>query len=394
MNNGILTIFKKEMKRFFGDRRMLISIVSSGVIIYLLYTVMGSAMYSLEEEVEDTPSIVYAVNTPESINILMESSNIDIVDIDASELKGIQDKIILEAANIAMVFPENFDVEVDAYNPLLGTPAPQIEIYYNSTYDKSLNLYIEVTTILNSFEAQVTNLFDINTGDGVYNLASEEDAIGVSLASFIPMLLMIFSSSGCITIAPESIAGEKERGTIATILTSPVKRSDIALGKVLAISVISLISGMSSAVGTIAALPKLMGEVADELEIPTNLYSIKDYILLVTVILSIVILIVSMTSVMSAYAKTIKEAQIYSYPFLMMPMLIAATSLSGTGASTEISHYCIPLYNSMQCMIGIFSFELYMPGLIITILVNGLITAVGICVLTKMFNSESIIFSK
>lgn len=60
-------------------------------------------------------------------------------------------------------------------------------------------------------------------------------------------------------MAPESIAGEKERGTIATLLVTPMRRSSLALGKVFSLSIIALLAGCSSFIGTFAALPKMMG---------------------------------------------------------------------------------------------------------------------------------------
>ena len=67
-------------------------------------------------------------------------------------------------------------------------------------------------------------------------------------SSLLPMLLMMFLYSGCASVAPESIAGEKERGTIATMLITPTKRSDIAIGKILALAIIALLSGTSISV--------------------------------------------------------------------------------------------------------------------------------------------------
>ena len=72
-------------------------------------------------------------------------------------------------------------------------------------------------------------------------------------------LLLIFVISGAMSITPESVAGEKERGTIATILVTPVRRSYVAIGKILALSAFSLIGATSSFLGTVLSLPKLMG---------------------------------------------------------------------------------------------------------------------------------------
>lgn len=86
--------------------------------------------------------------------------------------------------------------------------------------------------LLDGYESSLSNKFDINSGSGSYDLATDADTAGTFLSSMMPMLLMIFLFSGCMSTAPESIAGEKERGTIATLLITPLRRRDLALGKI------------------------------------------------------------------------------------------------------------------------------------------------------------------
>jgi len=201
----------------------------------------------------------------------------------------------------------------------------------------------------------------------------------------------MFLYSGCSSVAPESIAGEKERGTIATMLITPTRRSDIAIGKILSLAIIALLSGASSALGTILSLPKLMGGVMDEMN--TNIYSVSDYLLLSAVILSTVLLLVTIIAILSAYAKTIKEAQTYGTPLMLLNTLTGASAMFGGGASQELLHYCIPLYNSVQCITGIFSFSAMPAGVAVTVAVNGVLTILGVVILARMFNSEKIIYS-
>ena len=237
----------------------------------------------------------------------------------------------------------------------------------------------------------MANKFDVNTDGGVYDLVTEEDVAGMVFSSLMPMLLMMFLYSGSASVAPESISGEKERGTIATMLITPTRRSDIAIGKIISLAVIALLSGASSAIGTIASLPKLMGGVMDGMN--TNVYSVTDYLLLSVVILSTVLMLVTIISVLSAYAKTIKEAQTYGTPLMLLVTVTGASAMFGGGASQELLHYCIPIYNSVQCMAGIFSFSTLSAGVAVTAAVNGAVTILGVVILARMFNSEKIIYS-
>ena len=249
-----------------------------------------------------------------------------------------------------------------------------------------------MAALLDAYEAQMVNKFDVNAGDAVYDLATAEDTTGSFFAMLMPMLLMMFLYSGCAAVAPESIAGEKERGTIATMLITPIRRSDIALGKILALAVISTVSAASSTIGTVLSLPKMMGGVTDGLK--TDIYSVQDYLLLAAVILSTVLVLVTLTSILSAFAKTIKEAQTYAMPVMLLSMGLGITGMFGGGASQELTAYCIPLYNCVQCMTGVFSFSTLPVGVGITVGVNFLVTLLGVFVLAKMFNSEKIIFAR
>ncbi len=210
--------------------------------------------------------------------------------------------------------------------------------------------------------------------------------------AMLPMLLLIFLYSGCIAVAPESIAGEKERGTIATMLITPIKRSDIAIGKICALALIALLSGISSAVGTILSLPKLMGGAVDGLT--GDVYGVTDYLMLGVVVIATVLLLITLISIISAFAKSVKEAQTAVVPLMIVVMLIGITAMFGTGAKTEFYYYLIPIYNNVQCMVGIFSFEFQAVNILIAIVSNLVYTLIGVWVLAKMFNSEKIVYSK
>lgn len=393
MKNSIFTIIKKELARFFGDRRMVFTtILLPGLLIYFLYTFMGDAignMYTVDEDY--TPSIS-VVNLPDSIKSVAESAQITLTPVQPEEVNATKEKISAKEHDLCIIFPESFDALVTAYDSSSGGEAPNVEIYYNAASTKSQSAYTTMLSLLDNYEAVLSNKFDVNRGDTVYDLASEKDTAGSIFASMLPMLLMIFLFSGCMAVAPESIAGEKERGTIATLLITPMKRSSLAIGKISALAVIALLSGISSAAGTILSLPKLMGAAADQLN--ANVYAIQDYLLLGVVILSTVLLMITLISMISAAAKTIKEAQTAVTPLMIVVMLIGVTAMFGGGAQESPLYYLIPFYNSVQCMVGIFSFEWNPVCILISVISNLVYTGIGVYLLTKMFNSERIIFSK
>lgn len=185
-----------------------------------------------------------------------------------------------------------------------------------------------MTAVLDGYEASMANKFDVNSGDTEYDLASKEDSTGQIFSMMLPMLLMIFLFSGCMAIAPESIAGEKERGTIATLLVTPMKRGQLAMGKIISLGIIGLLSGISSFVGTMLSLPKLMGTESNAMD--ASVYSVTDYILLLLVILTTVLVLVGALAVISAFAKTVKEAGSMIMPLMVVVMVISITSMLET----------------------------------------------------------------
>lgn len=391
--NGILAIMRKELARFFSDKRMVVSILLPGVLIYVMYSFMGQAMGSLYGVEEDYVPTVQVVHPPDSVVGLVETGGgLNLLEVDASAVAEAQSAVTDQTLDLLAVFPEDFDQAVAAYTPAGGQPAPNVELYYNAASTASQSAYMLLTSLLDGYEAQLANKFDINAGDKIYDLATEEDTAGTYFASLMPLLLMIFLYSGCVAVAPESIAGEKERGTIATMLITPIRRGDIAIGKILALALIALLSGASSAIGTVLALPKLMGAASDGLS--ANIYAVQDYLLLAAVILSTVVLLVTLISILSAFAKTVKEAQAYVMPLMILVMVLGVTAMFGGGAKTELWYYLIPLYNSVQCMVGVFSFSTVMAGVATALAANVIYTILGVFVLARMFNSEKIVFSR
>ena len=393
MKNGIMTIAKKELFRFFGDRRMVLTtLILPGLLIYIMYTFMGSAINNMYTVDEDYTMQVSAVNLPASMRTLFESASMEIADITDEQAGLCRESLAEKQLDLLILFPADFSEAMAGYEISSGSQAPNIEIYYNSSSTNSAAAYSTAVQILDGYEAALANKFDINRGNSTFDLASEKDTAGSIFSSMLPLLLLIFLFSGCMAVATESIAGEKERGTIATMFITPVKRRDIAIGKIAALAVIALLSGASSALGTILSLPKLMGAAADSISV--SVYTATDYLLLGLIILSTVLVLVTLISLVSAFSKTIKEAQTLVMPLMIVVMAVGITAMFGGGAKSELPYDLIPLYNSVQCMVGIFSFEAVSQHIAVTLASNLFFTALGVFALAKIFNSEKIIFSK
>ena len=256
----VLTIIKKEFARFFKDTRLWITaLILPGLLIFAMYSLMGTIIADIEEKETGGTSTAYVLNMPQSLSQSLGSAftvNGDITEADA------QAAVREGRAELLIVFPQDFDEAIKDYSPSLGTPAPNVRIYYNSAETKSLTAYSTATALLSAYEETLANKFDVNrpaTENDLFDLADAQSTARTALAMVVPMVLLMLLFSGCMSVAPESIAGEKERGTIATLLVTPVKRGSVAIGKILALSAIALLSGLSSALGLVLSLPKLMG---------------------------------------------------------------------------------------------------------------------------------------
>ena len=398
--NNILTIVKKEFARFFGDKRLVFTtVIMPGLLIYVIYTFMLGGIRDTFEADKDYRAKVYVQNMPKSVQPMFETLDMDITNADDFDIESVKTLIEKKKVELLVVFPPQFDSAVANYNVTDTTQvAPNVRIYSNVANIESDNAEDFVRTMLTSYEETISNKFNINayteeTANEKFDLATDEDFMGKIFSSMLPFMLLIFLYSGCMAVAPESISGEKERGTIATLLVTPMSRSHLAFGKIISLSFIALISGLSSFLGVMLSLPEFIGSEIEGLS--TNIYTTSDYLLILGIILSTVLILISLISIISAYAKTVKEATTLVLPLMIVIMMVGLTSMIGGGEpQTSLSWYLIPVYNSVQAMTGVFSFNYSLINVGITIVVNIIYAAVFSYVLAKMFNSEKIMFSK
>lgn len=391
MKNNIGTIIGKELKRFFGDKRLFFTtVLMPGLMIFIMYTFMGDFLTDKVTTADDYVYKIVAENMPASVEAMLPAESVEITPA-TDTLEVYQDQIRETNIDLYISFPADFEEAVAAYETSSQEAAPLVEMYYVSTETNSSSCYSMLTEILNQYESSMSNKFDINIADKEYNLATDNDVIGMMMSTMLPMLLLIFVFSACIAVAPESIAGEKERGTIATLLVTPMKRSELAIGKIISLSIISLLGGFSSFLGTMLSLPKMLGMAGSDLS--TNVYKVTDYIWLLGIILSTTLVMISLVSIISANAKSVKEASTSVGPLMIVIVLIGLSGMIGGGVPTSHGVYCIPLYNSVQCMTAIFGFEMNALNVTITILANIITALVLIFGLTKMFESEKVMFS-
>lgn len=372
----ILTIMKKEFARIFKDKRLVLSLILPGVLIYCIYSLLGSLIGNMFTPGADQTYHIAVIDLPAEIRADFEGvPALTYEEITANELENAKQRVTNGEIDAVADF--------SAYTAAAGGTAPGVEIYYNSTETVSSGAYKILYTVLSA--RQTTNFY-IAAAD----IASDKDVTSMMLSMIAPMLLVTFIYAGCMSLVPESIAGEKERGSFATMLVTPVKRSHIALGKILSLSAASLISAACSFAGIVLSLPKLFQSEGSGLNFSAASYGVSDYLLLLLVIIATTLVIVALMSLLSTLAKSVKEATSYAGP-LMIIILLAAMSNMLFGDKIGSWAYFVPILNSVKVMGDIFSFTAKTWQVLAASLTNFAAAGALSFALAKMFDSEKII---
>ena len=376
----VLTIMKKEFARIFKDKRLVLSLILPGVLLYCIYSLLGGVIGDMVSPDENQTYKIAVVDLPASFEA-------DFGAVPSVTLEKIS-KDELESAKRRVTDGE-IDAVADfsAYTAVAGGTAGanggSVAIYFNSTETDSSAAQSLVYAIVSA--RQTTN-FTIAAQD----IASDKDVSSMMLSMIAPMLLVTFIYTGCMSLVPESIAGEKERGSFATMLVTPVKRSHIALGKILSLSAASLISAACSFAGVVLSLPKMFQSEGSGLNFSAASYGVSDYLLLLLVIIATTLVIVALMSLLSTLAKSVKEAASYAGP-LMIIILVAAMGNMFLGDKIGSWAYFVPILNSVKVMGDIFSFTAK-TWQVLTAALTDLAAAGALSfALAKMFDSEKII---
>ncbi|MGD9909657.1 MAG: ABC transporter permease [Candidatus Izemoplasmatales bacterium] len=387
---NIWTIFKKEWDRVIKDKRLVISVMFlPGFMIFLIYSFIGTA---INNTVNNTVYNVKIVNNVTSFQAIYDADTSISLYVTAGVMESIdqyKSDVDNETSDLLVVFSDGF-LNYDGTNT-----KGYVYLYSNPNAQNSSIVYSSFLGYLNTYQEQLSyQLF----GDTTYFSYQVESTTvdmnlinGTMLASLLPMLVVMFLFSGALSIGPESIAGEKERNTFSTLLITPVKRREIALGKILGLSVLSLLSAISSFIGILLSLPKLLQLQGSSVAI----YGFNEYLMILVVLFSTVFVIVGMVSIISAFAKSVKEASTLIMPLYIITILVSITSLFNNNVNSNYFMYILPIYNTVQTLSAILRYD---PNaviyLIITVCANIVYLVLFVNVLNKMFLSEKIMFSK
>ena len=383
----LVALMKKEFLRFFGDPRLIITMLLPGLLIYAIYSLMGSFFH--KETKYDFKVLLMGESAAFSAveNLIKEADDMTIKVEQIGDLDAGKESVKNEEATALVVFEADFDEKVAAYDPFSGGEAPKVAIYYRSGSEESAVFYDLFVGVLSGYEETLANKFDILSGEG-YDFSDVSDFAADMISGLLPFLIVLMIFSSCMSITLESVAGEKERGTLATVLVTSVKRSHVALGKVLPLSCISMIGALSSFLGVALSMPKLMGASLGVL----GGYSFLSYFMIFLLILSIVPLIVSLMSCVSTVSRSVKEASAYTSILMILSMVLSIAVDFVPGVGNWI--VAVPLLNAVVAMNQVFTHTapVWLPFTAFAL--NLVYTALLVFAIAKMLSSERIMFGK
>lgn len=402
---GFKVILSKELKRVFGDKKMVFSLFILPIILIAgIYGMMFFLVDKQKSSINEHVSEVFVQNMPDNFSELMSKHtecNINVIPAGESA-DTYKDKLLDGTYDLVVVFPENF---YENFKNADATSAlPDIKTFYNPSEDNSGEARTRFTeTYLEEYKQLLLNerfgslnyamVFSVDADNPDMIVQDDGKATGKILGTIIPYLITILIFGGAMGLGVDTIAGEKERGTIANLLISPIKRVDIIMGKIAALAIVSVLSAgvyVISFIGSAVVLSKKsgMGEMFSRLSLNFTSVQIVQFVVL---LLGLVLLYVGIIGFVSLMAKNIKEAQSFIMPVYILVMFAGMiTMYSGDVTSGS---YMIPVYNTSAAFKGIFERTITMNQYLTSTIITYVFAGVMVCLMAKAMNSEKIMLN-
>lgn len=394
-------IFKKEFKELLRDRKTIIFMIVLPLLLFPL--IFGVAMFFMNSATEKAENVVlkYAVvgeqYAPDITGqFASETDKFKMVDIqDESDYAVL---IKNETVDFVLVIPESFNSDV------LASGQHKLQLYLN---DAGLNkVYGRVSEIVDvhTSEFQKTAFAKLGLDESQQkallapiviekeNIADDREVWGERLGGLLPYFIFILCLQGAMTPASDLGAGEKERGTLETLLISPMERYKLVLGKFLTVGSAGLITALitvsSMAIWGIVLSQGMAIEFVAEV---MAMIGIIDFVLIFLMLIPVVAIFAAVLLSLSIYARSFKEAQSYMGSLIMVvifPVLIAMMP----GVKLEGGWIWVPLTNVALAMKELFKGTMDYFALFGIFTSTAAIAAALIAFCVYWFNKEKVLF--
>ncbi|MDF2541925.1 MAG: putative rane protein [Herbinix sp.] len=402
--NGTKHIVIKELTRVFTDKKLIFSLfILPGVMIIAMYSLMGQLMNNMEQDIEKNIPTVYIQNAPEDLDATIKATGFqaEITYLTAQDTTDqLKDGILDGSVDLLVVFEEGFRDTINAYANQ-GDAIPEVKTYYNTAEDYSnaaRNNF--VTNVLGVYQQNLLSerlgnmeqlqVFYIDKDPESSVIVDPEKADGKMLSMLLPFLINIMLFSGAMGLGVDAITGEKERGTLSSMLLTPLKRSQIVFGKLISLAILSSISAVIYAVSVVIGISGLSGGELGGISIS---FTFVEMLQLLVIMIMIVYLYVALVALMAVMARTSKEASTYIMPMMILVMLGSIMTMFSGGTEKGIEYFAIPVYNSSASIQNLMLGELTLTQFGFTVGTTAVLALIVTSLITRAFNSEKVMFN-
>ena len=391
MFKNILTIIKKETLDTLRDKRTIIVMVLVPVLVFPLIFIATSRlqMSVMEREQVRSLKIGYVSEDADTRleDFLKTQERLELVYMDdANELESL---IRSDSLQYGLFIPDGFAGALD------NMEETSLRVYFSGTritgkdrIDRLLAQY--ENTIVNERlqEKELTQSFIKPFRTESVNIATDQEMIGKLAGGFLPYLFIIFCFTGAMYPAIDLFTGEKERRTMETLLTAPVSRIEILIGKMFVIALTGLISAMLAIFGLFVGLQISAG-------LPDFIMSVVMGILTFTFVMYLLLMLIPLTIFfagllvpLTIYAKTFKEAQSIVTPLTFIVIIPAALGLI-PGVEYNAVTALIPIVNITLATKEIIAGTIHLPHYLLTVVSLVGLAAISVVFCANWFGKES-----
>src|SRR5690625_81718 len=333
-------IYHKEMKDSFRDRRTLLLTVFFPILLMTGLTFFYESLVSDGDEVEYSLAVDSSMSSEEK-DIVEGFEKIKLVsseDPEQSVQKG--------EAHAALLFSSGFLADIESGDTgaitLIGDSFSQKSASLMEIVSNQLTMY-EKSIITEKLRTEGTDPSIMQPFTVSQEEISGEDSNINLLAMLIPLIITVSIGIGAGPAASELFAGEKEKKTMEALLMTPVNRATMLLAKWLTIASIGTIIGIITLLVVAVEINFFTVHLKAAVSFNGQASLVIGFALLITILYAM--FIASILMVTSVIGKTIKEAQGYSTPVIMLTVL-PLMFITGIGVNElSFSYFAIPILN-------------------------------------------------
>lgn len=378
--NKILLVFKKELKEMFRDKKSLAMMLIIPLLIPCLVIGMAALFNSeINKPIEEYNKIGFNYQLNEIENEIIKQLNIEAVYAPEDILK---EKYEQEEINLYITKEDNKYI-LNGKDDENSTLARNLSESYLASYKNYLQTnYLREKNIIPEL---VTNIITWET-----NILEEDNFFSSYITVYAFLFIIMAITVSATYPATDATAGEKERGTLETLLTFPLKSKDIIIGKFLGVSFSSIITGIISLILTIISL-KIANNSFTIFESSNLMLSNISLFFLIIVIITYSFLISGLCIAIASKSKNFKEAQGALTPLTFIsffPSMIAFMM----NLKSNVVLSLIPFLNSTLIFTDIVNNEINILNICLMVLTNIIFIGIVLFIIIKQYKSEKVLF--